>query len=191
MEISSCESWAMLQCRWQTDTSLPEGSPSSLCLSAPHFLREHCLSLSHGSACGLLVPRGLKLQDMTLRLWPWCCGKRSKTQQREAAAGLHSNTKDKQGHSVELGRDFGTSMEKAMYRKACPCQHSTGQRGAQLLAAARGCGCHPLAAPALSCCVCAQTPPAGSWPAPLAPDPDVDKRLIVAVLFQQDPSMVF
>lgn len=45
--------------------------------------------------------------------------------------------------------------------------------------------------PAFSCSVRAQTPPSGSWPAPLTPGPDEDKELIVAVLFQQDPSTVF
>lgn len=56
---------------------------------------------------------------------------------------------------MELGRDFGTSMEKAMYRKACPRQHSTDQLGAQLSAAAWGCSRHPLAAlPLPSAAVC-------------------------------------
>lgn len=50
----------MLQCYWQTRSSQRAHPAHSEC--TPSFKREQCLSLSRGSACGLLVLRGLKLQ---------------------------------------------------------------------------------------------------------------------------------
>lgn len=55
-----------------------------------------------------------------------------------------SNTKDKQGHGVKLGRDFGTSAGKAMYKcLSPPARRLPATLGAWRSAAAQGCGCHP------------------------------------------------
>lgn len=91
------------------------------------------------------------------QLWPQHCGESRQTLPLPSVKGICcrspliwsisrtgcSNTKDKQGHGVKLGRDFGTNVGKAMYRRPSPpARHLPATLGAQRSAAAQGCGSH-------------------------------------------------